>query len=322
MKPTVAPALRPGDTIALVAPAGPLDRERIERAIERFEQLDFVVKTYGDIYRSRGYLAGNDDARAAELNAALADPDVAAVMPARGGYGVTRILDRLNFAALAEHPKIVTGFSDITALHSAIHQATGLVTFHSPNPMDGLGMPDGLSNLSARTFWRAVLASEYDNASSPGYVVPLTDEELQKITTLSPSVARGAIVGGNLALISAMQGTPYEIEMHGRILLIEEVGEPSYRIDRMLSQLRLAGKLDELAGVVLGELVDCDPLGNKPSLSPQEIFDDYFAPLQIPVVQNYPVGHGRNNATLPLGVEVELDADARRVTLLENPVSP
>ncbi len=322
MKPIVAPALRPGDTIALVAPAGLLDRERIERAIKRFDQLGFVVKTYDNIYRSRGYLAGDDAARAAELNAALADPDVAAVMPARGGYGVTRILDRLNFAALAEHPKIVTGFSDITALHSAIHQATGLVTFHSPNPMDGLGRPDGLSDLSARTFWRAVLASEYEGTSSLGYFVPLTDEELQKVATLSPGVARGSIVGGNLALISTLQGTPYEIEMRRRILLIEEVGESPYRIDRMLSQLRLAGKLDELAGVVLGEFVDCDLPSSKPSLSLQEVFGDYFAPLKIPVVQNYPVGHGRNNATLPLGVEVELDADAKRVTLLENPASP
>jgi len=311
-------ALRKGDTIALVAPASPVKRERIELAISRFEALGFRVKLYGDLYRKHGYLAGDDTTRAEELMAPFADPEVTAVFPARGGTGVTRLLDLLDYDTIRENPKIVAGFSDITALHLALQSQAGLVTFHSPHPSDGIGAADGLNDLSARTYWRALLEDEYRDES--GYEVPLTDQERDSIVTLFRGTARGRIVGGNLALIAAVMGTPYEIATAGNILLLEDINEQPYRIDRFLSQLKLAGKLDEAAGVLLGQFTKCDPPQGDASLTLDEIFAGYLGPLGIPVLQNFPIGHSRDNATLPLNVEVELDADNCRVKILENPV--
>jgi muramoyltetrapeptide carboxypeptidase len=321
MKPLFAPALERGDTIAVVAPAGVLDRARIELAVERLEQMGFRIKLYRDIYRSRGYLAGDDATRAAELRDAFADPEVSAIFPARGGSGVIRLLDLLDYSAVRNHPKILTGFSDITALHLALQSQTGLVTFHSPNLMDGLGMPEGLTNLSARTFWQAVLAESYLDSEQSVYEVLTNDSERQELTTLVGGVARGRLVGGNLALVCSLQGTPFEIETAGNILLLEDVGEQPYRIDRFLSQLHLAGKLNVLSGVVLGQFTQCVPSPDKPSLSLAEIFSDHLTDLGIPVVQNFPTGHTPDNATLPLGVTIELDADNKTLTILERPVS-
>ncbi len=321
MKNIFPQALKLGDTIALVAPAGVLDHTRVELAVSRLEERGFRIKVYGDIYRSRGYLAGDDATRAAELMEAFCDPEVAAVVPARGGTGVTRILDLLDYGLIRRHPKILTGFSDITALHLAIQSQTGLVTFHSPNPMDGLGRPEGFTDLSARTFWRAVLAESYQDSRRETYEVLTEESEREKLSSLVGGVARGRLVGGNLALICSLQGTPYEIHATGNILLLEDTGEQPYRIDRFLSQLRLAGKLDVLSGVVLGQFTDCVSPPEKPSLTLAEIFADYLCNLGIPVLQNFPTGHAPDNVTLPLGVEVELDADNKRLTVLERPVS-
>ena len=320
MKSIYPRALKPGDTIALVAPAGPVIRERIELAITRLEERDFRVKVYGDLYRSHGYLAGDDATRVSELMQAFADQEVAAIFPARGGTGVTRILDKLDYEVIRRNPKIFTGFSDITAIHAAIYSQTGLITFHSPNPQDGIGMPDGLSELSARTFWRAILAESYAKPQSSCYEIPLTASEKENLITLNPGLAQGRLVGGNLALVSSVLGTPYEIDTSGNILFLEDIGEHPYRIDRFLSQLRLAGKLDVLSGLILGQFTDCDPAPGKPSLSLDDIFDDYFSELDIPQLKNFPSGHTSDNATLPLGVEVELDAGEKTLTLLESPV--
>ncbi|MCA9230596.1 MAG: LD-carboxypeptidase [Planctomycetales bacterium] len=320
MEPLFPRSLRRGDTIALVVPASPVKRERIELAIQRLEEMGFRIKQYGDLYRKLGYLAGDDVTRAEELMAAFADPEVSAVFPARGGTGITRILDMLDYEVIRQNPKIFAGFSDNTALHLALQSQTGLVTIHSPHPMDGMGAPQGLSDLSARTFWRALLEEEYDSWSGGGYVVPLSNQERELVATVFPGVARGRLVGGNLALIGALMGTPYEIETMGNILLLEDVEERPYRIDRFLSQLKLAGKLEGLAGILLGQFTDCQPVEGKSSLTLDEIFHGYFHDLNIPVVQNFPTGHSRDNATLPLNVQVELDADSRTLRILENPV--
>ncbi len=320
MKTLVPPALYRGDTIAIIAPASVPDPEKIERAIGRYEEMGFRVKLFGDIYRRWGYLAGDDETRIEELTNAVLDPEVAAIFPARGGTGVTRLLDSLDYSVFRKHPKILAGFSDITALHSALQQQAGWVTFHAPHPMDGLGMPDGLTPLSSRTFWRALLAESYTDRKASGYEIPLTDDERQNIVTFASGKTEGKLVGGNLSLVCATLGTPYEFDMTGNILLLEEVAEAPYRIDRFLSQLRLAGKLDQLAGVVLGQFTDCDPTAGKPSLTLDEIFDGYLADLGIPILKNYPTGHTSDNATLPLNIPVELDADAKTIRVLENPV--
>ena len=251
---------------------------------------------------------------------AFADRQVAAIFPARGGTGVTRILDKLDYGVIRQNPKIFTGFSDITALHAAIHSQTGLVTFHSPNPQDGIGMPDGLSEISARTFWQTLLAESYGKPQAHFSRPVLTPTEQATLTTLTPGTAQGRLVGGNLALVCSLLGSPYEIETRGNILLLEDIGEQPYRIDRFLSQLRLAGKLDILAGVLLGQFTDCEPAPGQSSLTLDDIFAEYFSCLDIPVLGNFPTGHTPDNATLPLGVTAELDATAKQLTILECPV--
>lgn len=324
MRAVFPPALKPGDTIAIVMPAGKVDPERIERARRRLVQAGFAVRLPADLTRGHGYLAGADQVRAAELMAALADDGVQAVFPARGGYGVTRILPLLDYDQIRAHPKILTGFSDITALHLAVQKKTGLVTFHSPNPMDGLGLPDGLDSVSARTFWRALGAQHYPRPGGPGrragYVMPLGEAERAALGTLGPGVGRGRLTGGNLSLVCALLGTPFEMESRGRVLFLEEVDERPYRIDRFFCQLRLAGKLDGLAGVLLGHFTRCEPQPDEASLSLDQVLRDYVADLGVPVITGFPTGHHRTNVTLPLGAMVELDADRRRLTVLEDPV--
>lgn len=321
--PIYSPALRAGDTIVFVAPAGRLDRARMERARTRLEELGFKVRVPNNLYRGRGYLAGDDDVRARELMAAFEDPEVRAVFPGTGGYGATRILDRLDYDVIRGNPKILVGFSDITALHLAIQNQTGLITFHSPNPMWGLGSEGNLHPFSAKYFWRALRSEENlepgGEAQPVGYSVDLP-EDVSPIKVMVPGTSRGRLTGGNLSLIAALIGTPYEIETEGRILFLEDVGERPYRIDRCLCQLRLTGKLDRLAGVILGQFTKCKPKEGEESLSLEQVFQDYFAHLGVPVVMNFPAGHSVYNATLPIGALVEVDADAPRVTVLENPV--
>lgn len=322
-------ALQPGDTIAIVAPAGPVEKERIERAASRLREMGFTVRVPQGLFRKDGYLAGSDDQRARELMAAFADPDVDAVFPGRGGYGTPRILDHLDFDLIGQNPKVFVGFSDITALHIAIHQRTGLVTFHSPNLQDGLGSEDDLAPLTRRLFFRAILATEYTSdplgtADQPGYAIAVEagDGDVPRSRALASGVAEGRLIGGNLSLVHALMGTPYEVETAGRILFLEDVGEAPYRVDRMLQTLKLAGKLDDVAGVVLGSFTrreDEDTSDEQTTID--EVFDRFFGAADYPVLADFPFGHQRNNATLPIGVKVRVDTEQGRLTVLENPVS-
>ncbi len=315
--------LIPGDTIAFVAPAGKLDRQRMDLARQRLRAMGFRVQVPDDLYRSRGYLAGPDETRAEELMAAFRDPNVKAIFPGTGSYGATRILDRLDYDVIRKNPKIIIGFSDITGLHLAIQKKTGLVTFHSPNPMWGLGSEGNLRDFSARYFWRALLQrgplDSGGQGSTGGYTI-VTPQGVPQVRAISPGVGRGRLTGGNLSLIIALMGTEFEIETDGRILFLEDVGERPYRIDRYLCQLRLAGKLDNLAGVILGQFADCEPKKGKASLSLSQVLGDYFDDLGVPVVVNFPAGHSAYNATLPLGALVEVNADTGSVSVLEEPV--
>jgi muramoyltetrapeptide carboxypeptidase len=309
-------ALERGDTIAIVAPAGYLDEERIALATERLEARGYRVRMAGDVFRQRGYLAGVDERRAGELMAAFTDPEIDAIFPGTGSYGSTRILDHLDYDVIRRNPKLFIGFSDITALHIAIYQEADLITFHSPNPMWGLGSEEYLHPLAEEYFWRALGARAGDSAG--GYRIAVGDEQAG-IRTLSPGVARGRLTGGNLTLVATLMGTPYEIDTRDKILFIEDIGERPYRIDRYLSQLRLAGKLEQLAGVVIGRFRNCEAEEGKPSLTLDEVFDDYFADLGIPVIAGYPMGHVRANVTLPVGALAELDADAGTLTICAAP---
>jgi muramoyltetrapeptide carboxypeptidase len=309
-------ALEPGDTILFVAPAGPLDPARMARARARLEARGYRVVQRDDLFAEEGYLAGSDERRAAELMGGFLDPEVDAIFPGTGGYGTMRILDRLDYAAIRAHPKLVIGFSDLTALHAALNRWAGLVTFHSPSPMWGLGSEEEWNPFTAESFFRAIEQS----SNGRGYRVEIPADAAPAVG-LGRGKARGRLVGGNLSLISALEGTPFAIDTRGAILLIEDLREAPYRVDRMLRQLRLAGKLQRLKGAILGQFTlnydrEDEAKKDDPRYTVDGVLRQYFAEAGIPVVMNFPVGHHVLNATLPLGADVEVDADAVSVRIL------
>lgn len=311
-------ALRPGDTIMMVAPAGELVAKRVNLAVERLEAAGFKVIVPDDLFTVTGYLAGPDERRAAELMRAFTDPEVDAIFPGTGGYGTMRILDRLDYEAIRANPKVLIGFSDITGLHTALGQKCGLVTFHSPNPQWGLGSEENLPTFSAKYFWRNLLAEQ--NAAESGWVYEVPEEA--PLQTLASGTAEGPACGGNLSLVAAMTGSDYQLDTDGRVLFLEDVREAPYRIDRMLCQLRLSGQLDRPAAVLLGRFRDCDIDDDEDgtSFTLADVFEDYFGDAPYPVVSNFPAGHVTLNATIPFGVPIRVDADRREVRVLENPV--
>lgn len=322
-RPMIRPKpLAPGDTIAFVAPAGPLDRERMLRARDRLVARGYRVSMRDDLFAKEGYLAGSDERRAGELMAAFLDPEVDAIFPGTGGYGTMRILDHLDYAAIRAHPKILVGFSDLTALHAAINRRAGVVTFHSPNPMWGLGSEDNLKPFSERWFFRAL-----EGPPAEPYTIEIPRpleiadareigvDEMPQPVALGRGKARGRLVGGNLSLVSALEGTPYAFDTKDAILLIEDTREAPYRVDRMLRQLQLAGKLATLRGAILGQFTrnydrEDETRDADPRYTVDGVLRQYFEHAGIPVLMNYPIGHYPMNATLPLGGEVEVDADA------------
>jgi muramoyltetrapeptide carboxypeptidase len=332
-------ALARGDTIAFIAPAKYLDKGRVSLAKRRLEEMGFRVRTPATLFRRKGFLAGSDEERAAELMAAFSDPQIDAIFPGTGGYGTTRIVDKLDYEVIRRNPKVFVGFSDITALHIAINQRAGLVTFHSPNPEFGLGGETNLSPFAARWFWRALLARNYGDALgdqlSPGYAIEIKPgdsgksdaaslfEGVPRPITLHDGKGRGRLIGGNLSVVHALMGTPYEIQTDGKILFLEDVGEAPYRVDRMLNTLRLAGKFDHVAGVILGAFTARDEEPDwDDDATIDDVLGDYFKDVGVPVLGHFPIGHVRYNATLPVGALAELDATRQTLQVLENPVTP
>ncbi len=315
------PALRPGDTVMFVAPAGPVDADKIEKARKVFKGKGIEVVIPKDLPdRRSSYLAGSDSERLQELNEAIASPDIAGIFPCRGGYGLTRILDGVDYAGLRKYPKIVAGFSDITALHLAIAKKSRVITFHSPMPQYYLYDEEEAFTAVTNSFWDTILEARYTSDAPPGYDVEL-GENFTRPKTLVGGNAKGRLFGGNLTLINSTLGTPYQIESRGSILVFEDVDEEPYRIDRYLSQLRLSGILNEVSGIIVGSLTDSIEKESQAQAECHEIFTHYFSDLGVPVVTHFPVGHTRFNITIPIGANAHLDADRKRLSILENPVS-
>jgi muramoyltetrapeptide carboxypeptidase len=308
--------LAPGQTVGLVAPsAAPNEPDRIRFAAETIESLGFRVRTGKHGHEREGYLAGADSARADDLNAMFADDSIDAIWCVRGGYGASRLLPALDYDLIRRKPKALIGYSDITALHMAIQRHVGLVTFHGPVAWRAF-TPYTLDALR-RVLWRsdtpARLAEPPFFARREGQV-----DWDNRVVTLVPGKARGRLLGGNLCLMSHLVGTPYLPDLRGSVLFLEDVEEAYYRVDRMLTQLWLAGALDGVAGVAFGKFTDCDPspffLQNRPL---QDILAERFRELRIPAISGVMVGHIPDQATLPVGCQAELDADAGTLTLLE-----
>jgi muramoyltetrapeptide carboxypeptidase len=307
------PRLASGTRIGLVAPAGPLlERDDLTRAQELCRALGYEPVLGKNAHRRSGYLAGTDSERLADLNAALRDPSINAIWCIRGGYGSIRLLDQVDYAAMAERPKVLIGFSDATALLNAIHRLTGVVTFHGPMARASL---TGFSRLH---FERVLKVAE-----APGRLgrIPLPPDVLvpqeNRIVSLFGGTAEGPLFGGNLTLLQCLIGTPYFPELAGAILFLEDVGEDLYRVDRMLAHLRLIGAFRRLAGVLVGRFTELKRSGGDGALGFDEVLANYFEPLGIPVSYGFPVGHIEEQWTLPLGVRARLDADRGEVELLE-----
>jgi muramoyltetrapeptide carboxypeptidase len=307
--PIVRPkALNYGDTIAVIAPAGPVEkRDDFERGRAALESMGFRVRFSERIFHAAGYLAGHDDARAAELMDTFSDPGVQAIISLRGGYGCARLIPLIDQGRLRRQCKIFMGFSDLTTLHMFFRRRFGWVTFHGP-----MATSAALADIGSGQ-QRHLLSLWTD----PAYLPTLSFPELQ---TWFPGAAEGELVGGCLSLIVAGLGTPYELITEGKILFFEDLGEAPYRIDRMLTQLRLAHKLDNIAGVLLGQFQDCEPGTSGPSV--EETLKEILDELEVPVIANFPAGHGIENWLLPMGIRIRLDASARQVSFLERAVIP
>lgn len=300
--------LYPGDTIGVVAPASPVPPEELEKGVAVLEARGYRVVVGESVLATvphNDYLAGSDAQRAADIEAMFVRPDIAAVLCARGGYGSMRLLDRLRWDVIAAHPKIFAGYSDITSLHLALARRAHLVSFYGPNVTS---LPR-LDETAARIFWK-LLEDPIPYGAFP------TDGTAMK--TVVPGQAEGELAGGCLSLLAHACGSDFAPDFRGKIVVIEDINEAIYRVDRDLMQLRNAGLLDQVAGFVLGSVThwqkkEADP----PRNTLDALWQEFFAPLGKPTIAGFPFGHEPNPLTLPLGVRARLDAGARTLTLLE-----
>jgi len=303
---THPPALRPGDTIGIVAPAGPiLDRKGLDQGIAALRRLGFQVRCEDRVLESRGFLAGEDSRRAEELLRYFDDPEVRAVIGLRGGYGSSRLIPLIAGKLHRSQCKIFMGFSDLTTLHLFMNRRLGWVTFHGP-----MMTSTSLHEMQAETE-RHLLSLWTD----PSYHPSLSFPELE---VWSGGIGEGKLIGGCLSLVAASIGTPYEVRAEGRILFLEDLGEAPYRIDRLLTHLRLAGKLDGVSGILLGQFQDRSP--DNSGVTVEETLREILHPLNVPILARFPAGNGNENYPLPLGVRVRLDAEERRIEFLESAV--
>lgn len=296
--------LKKGDTVGVISPSSPPNPENLEKALPFLEELGLKVKMGKSVHEKYGYLAGDDDARLADLHDMFEDPEVAGIICAGGGYGAARYADRIDYAMIKENPKVFWGYSDITFLHTAIGQYSDLVTFHGPMLASDVGK-DTFHERSRRMFGQ--LFSPFELFYS---------EEVSELTALSGGAAEGELVGGNLSLIRSSIGTKFELDVKGKILLIEDIDEEPYQVDEMLNQLRMARKFDEAAGIVIGDFKNAEPKKREKSLTLDQVFEHYFSGLQVPVVKGFKIGHCEPHFSVPLGVKARLDADNKSLTIL------
>jgi muramoyltetrapeptide carboxypeptidase len=311
--------LMPGDLVGLITPATPASNPDSLKTVERTVEYFGLRPKWGrNVGKKSGYFGNPIEGRVEDLHAMFRDPEVKGVICISGGYGAPQLLDRLDYDLIRRNPKVFVGYSDITALHLAIHQKTGLVTFHGPNWLSPF------TEYSQAYFQKALFGSEpIGTIRNPDETNKLRPRHT--VRTVRPGKATGRLIGGNLTLISTTMGTPYELDARGAILFLEDIGEEPYRIDRMLTQLRLAGKLQQAAGIVFGECVDCTPSEFKPfvaaGFSLGEVLDAILGDLKIPVLFGLTIGHTSDQATLPLGLNATLDADKGLIEIAEKCVS-
>ncbi|MBI4546598.1 MAG: LD-carboxypeptidase [Ignavibacteriae bacterium] len=305
-------ALRRGDVIGICAPGSPpSSAEKIDRGIAYLERLGYHVELGRNLYRKRGYLAGSDTQRTEDLHELFANRNVKAMFTVRGGYGSHRILNLLNYNLIKRNPKIFVGYSDVTALQLTLFRKTGLVSFSGP--MVAVEMAAGLRGEAEEHFWRILTSTKP--------LPPLKGKTNERLSRRKPKSVTGRLIGGNLSIVAALLGTRYFPTINNLILLLEEIDERPYRIDRMLQQIQLSDLFQRLSGIVLGKFKDCVPERGKPSLTLQQVFRDSFKDFNCPILSDIRYGHINNSLTIPLGVRVRINAQTRKLEFLEAGVS-
>ena len=311
------PRLRQGDTVALIAPGGYTTEKSIAKARSNIERLGLRVREGAFLREVNGNYAGTVHQRLLDLHAAFADPEIRMIWPIRGGSGCISLLAHIDYALIRANPKILLGYSDITALHLALHKHAGLVSFHGPVA----------SSTMTDYSIEHMLAVLQD--PEPEYTIPMALDNSRRareaphfgMRTVHGGVATGPLMGGNLSMVAALAGTPYAADFKDSILFLEEVNEAPYRIDRWMTQLDLSVGLAKAAGVMIGICEGCGPEHEDISLTLDQTLDIHLQPLKVPAVTGYSIGHIRNQFTIPMGLRARLDTERQTVTLLEPAVA-
>lgn len=300
------------DLIGLISPASSPDEfSRVQKGVKYLESLGYRVKVGENVGKNHGYLAGTDSERVEDIHSMFKDKNVKAIFTLRGGYGAFRLLDKIDYRIIKNNPKIFVGYSEITSLQMAFFEKAGLISF--AGPMVAVDFYDEVSPYTNELFWATITSNKK--------LGKIKYPESLKMPHLHKGSASGRLIGGNLAVFAALLGTPYFPNLTGKILMIEEIGELPYRVDRMLNQLRLAGALKKIKGIILGRFVDCnehDP--NKKTLTIGEVIADYIGTLPIPSIYTFPHGHIKDFVTIPFGLKVNLNATKGIVEFAEGAV--
>ncbi|NEQ99640.1 MAG: LD-carboxypeptidase [Cyanothece sp. SIO2G6] len=306
--------LRPEQTVGIISPAGAtFVPEQLDIVVDAVRGLGLVPRVAPHTLDRYGYLAGKDEDRAADVNQFFADPTIAALLPIQGGWGSSRILPYLDYDLIRQNPKIIVGFSDLTALLLGIHAQTGLVTFHGPNGLTAWRSPQTTS--FRQVLFEAGLSQIQNQRSAAD-----RDRLMQvsnRVRTITPGQAEGRLIGGNLSILSGIVGSPYVPNLDGAILFLEDVGEYIYRVDRMITHLKLAGVFDNLAGLIFGQCSGCGPGSDYGSLTLEDVIRDHIQPLGIPAWSGATIGHVEPVLTLPIGTRVAIDATTGSIQMLE-----
>lgn len=304
--------LKKGDLIGIISPAStPDDLTRIDKGVKYLEKLGYQVEVGRNVGQNHGYLAGKDEARLADLHYMFRKKEVKAIFCVRGGYGTPRLLDAIDYSLIKKNPKIFVGYSDITALQMAFLKKTGLVTF--AGPMLAVDFWNEVSPFTEEMFWAMVTSKKkFGKVLNPNS---------EKFHILRSGSAENQLIGGNLSLIASLIGTGYLPSFRDKILMIEEIGEPPYRIDRMFSQMKLSGVFSQISGIILGRFVDCYESDQfKKTLTLNEVIEDYLGNLEMPVVYNFKHGHIKDNITMAFGLNYRINTPKCTVEIMENGV--
>ncbi|NLP30894.1 MAG: LD-carboxypeptidase [Clostridiales bacterium] len=290
-------SLKAGSRVALIAPSSPVSEGKLQSSLESLKFLRLEPVMFPSCTMKNGYLSGSDSCRAKDINDAFQDESIDGIFCIRGGYGATRLLPLIDYSIIKNNPKIFVGYSDITALHCVFNKLCGFITIHGPMPNTGYHLMDyySLQSLSDLIFSNEAI----------GIVINPPNEYIE---TIYPGVAEGIITGGNLSVMVSALGSPYEIDTKDKILFIEDVDEPPYRIDRNLTALALAGKLNDCKGIILGTFDNCIESKGEPTLSLKEIFEEIIVPFKKPTIYNFRSGHIYPQISIPMGAKTYLDA--------------